>query len=309
MDVAVFLPRRRPGLLFQFFAILLLGSAAAFGLWSASQADIGPIFLLYLLPALLAIFVVPLLAYRLYALQRATYILERDGIHLRWGLRIEDIPIEQVLWVSPAEEMTPAPPLPWLRWPGAVLGIRRSTARRAAEQGDAQTVEFLASSARELVLISTPQRIYAVSPNDPEAFLAAFDRFIEMGSLDPMAGRSVYPTLLVARVWASRPARALLGASLLFSLLLLAWVSLAIPARQQVSLGFLPNGAPGQAVPSVRLLLLPVISGLFVVVDWFAGLFLFRRPESENLAYLLWANSALAPLLSLMAVFFILNSA
>jgi hypothetical protein len=311
MDVAVFLPGRRLGILFQLIAILLLGGAAAYGLWSASQADIGPLFLLYLSPALLSIFAVPLLAYRLYALQSAGYTLERDGIHLRWGLRIEDIPMTQVLWVSAAQEVSPSPPLPWLRWPGAVLGVRHSPARHVAKQdtSGAQDVEFLASSSRGLVLIATPQRIFAISPNHPEAFLSAFDRFIEMGSLDPAAARSVYPALLVFRVWAARPARSLLIASLVLSLLLLIWVSLAIPAREQVRLGFLPNGEPGEAVPAVRLLLLPVISGLFVVVDWFAGLFLFRRADTENLAYLLWANSVLAPALSLIAVFFVLSSA
>jgi hypothetical protein len=310
MDVAVFLPDRRFGLLFQLTVILVLMGAAAFGLLSASQADIGPRFLLYLLPALAAVFILPLLAYRLYALQNATYILERDGIHLRWGLRVEDIPITQVLWVYAAQEVTPAPPLPLLRWPGAVLGVRHTTARRnPTQQNEApQTIEFLASSSRKLVLIATSQRIFAVSPNEPEAFLSAFDRFIEMGSLSPLAARSVYPSVLFLRVWASRPARLMLGASLLLSLLLLIWVSLLIPARTQVFLGFRPNGEPGDAVPAVRLLLLPVISGMIVMVDWFAGLFLFRRPDGESMAYLLWTSSALAPLLSLLAVFFIIRS-
>jgi len=272
---------------------------AGIGLWQASRAVIGPVFLIYLLPSLLAVVIVPLLAYRAYALYSSFYILERDGIRLRWGLRYEDIPMPAVLWVHPASDLASSPPLPWLHWPGAVLGTRH-----LAGVG---TIEYLAASSKNLVLIATPERVYAVSPAEAQVFLQAYQRFTEMGSLSPLTGRSIYPTLLLSRVWTTRPARYLLLASLALSLILLVWVSLAIPSRQQVYLGYDPSGFAGDVVPAVRLLLLPVINTFFVLADLFLGLFFFRREESQPFSYLLWGSGVLTTLLFLAAAFAILR--
>jgi hypothetical protein len=59
-----------------------------------------------------------LLAYRLYALWTASYSLERDGVHLRWGFRSEDVPIDAVLWVRTDENLGMRLALPFFRWPG-----------------------------------------------------------------------------------------------------------------------------------------------------------------------------------------------
>jgi hypothetical protein len=299
MDEFLFLPQRRPGLFFHIGAILLFLAVAGLGLWQAAGAVIGPVFLVYLLPSLLAVLVVPLLAYRTYALRSAFYILERDGIRLRWGLRFEDIPMPSVLWVHPASELASSLPLPWLRWPGAVLGTRHLAG--------AGLLEFLAASTKNLVLVATPERVYAISPADAQGFLQAYQRFTEMGSLSPLAGRSIYPTLLLSQVWETRPARYLLLASLALSLVLLVWVSLTIPSRQQVYLGYDPSGIAGDAAPAVRLLLLPVINTFFVLTDLFLGLFFFRREESQPFSYLLWGSGVLTCLLFLAAVFSILR--
>jgi hypothetical protein len=300
MDEVIFQPDRRFGQVFHLAAILLFVLIAGWGLWQAAQAIMGPVFLLFQVPFLLALGLVPLLVYRLYALRNSQYTLERDGIRIRWGLRVEEIPMTSVLWVHLASELSAPLPLPRLRWPGAVLGMRHL-------QG-AGNVEFMASNARNLVLISTPVRIFAISPANPESFLHTFDRFTEMGSLTPLEARSVYPTFLLTRVWGSRPAMALLLASLLLSLSLLVWVSLTIPSRLQIYLGFKPDGTFGDPVPPVRLLLLPVINTIFVLIDSILGLFFFRREESQPYSYLLWGMGALTPLLFLTAVFFILQA-
>lgn len=299
-DEFVFHPERRLGLAFHTGAILSFVVIGITGLWQAAYASIGPIFLLYLLPALLAVIAVPVLAYHAYALQNGFYTLERDGIRLRWGLRFEDIPMTAVLWVHPASDLAAYPPLPRLRWPGAVLGTRQLPG--------AGQVEFLASNSSELVLVATPEHVFAISPTDPVAFLQTFQRFTEMGSLTPLEARSQYPTFLLNRVWAAKPARTLLLVGLAFSLILLVWVSFAIPSRSQIYLGFNPDGSPGDAVPAVRLLLLPVVNTFFVLADLLLGLFYFRREESQPLSYLLWGSGALTPILFLIAVFAILQA-
>ena len=298
-DSILYTPARRLGLIFHFAAIVLLTAASAWGLWQAAHASIRPTFLLYLLPALLAIAAVFVLLYSAYALRNAFYALERDGIRLRWGLRYEDIPMTSVEWVYAASELVERVPLPRLRWPGAVLGIRR------VPEGE---VEFLASDTRSLILIGAEKRVYAISPADPQGFLNTFQRFTEIGSLSPLAARSLYPTFLIGDVWRSRAARLLLLSGGLFSLALVIWVSLAAPAYEGIHMGFHPDGSPGDLVPAVRLLLLPVINTFIFLGDVFLGLFFFRREDSHFLAYLMWGSGALSPLLFLAAVFFILQS-
>ncbi len=218
-----------------------------------------------------------------------------------------------MLWIRKSEEQSPALPLPWLRWPGGVLGLRR------LQGGGA--VEYLAASASRLLLIGTPDVIFAISPADRDEFLQAYRQFSELGSLSPLPERSVYPGFLLVRVWQARPARLLLLGGLVFNLLMLTWVSLIAPGRAQVVLGFI---AGAEAVPAVRLLLLPILSVFFFLIDflwgWFSSAERKRRPEQicqpgspgaspgQTLAYILWGSGALVSVIFLFAVFFILQN-
>ena len=312
VDRIAFFPPRRLGLIFQPIVSAILVVTSVWSFWQAVNTTIGPLFMVYILLAILGVGLVPLLVYRSYALYRAGYALERDGILLRWGLRLEDIPMTSVLWVYHASQLESPLPRPWIRWPGSVIGVRRLP--------DGNRVEYLASTARQLIYIATPERIFAISPEQTDEFLKTFQRFMEMGSLTPLTARSLYPGFLLARVWRTRTARYLLLGGLLLNLLLLAWVSFVVPSRPQITLGFALEGDP---VPAARLLLLPILSGFFFLLDIFFGLFLFRRGDSpshdpsgrrglllvsgEFLAYLLWSSAILAALLFMLAVFFILQ--
>ena len=310
-DEFVFRPPVQQGLIAHAVVILILAAAASWGVWQASRADIGPVFLFFLLPAVLAVSLIPTLIYRAYALRKATYILERDGIHLIWGLRAEDIPITEVIWVLPAEELEQGPRKPWLTLPGAILGSKRLP--------DGSQIEYMASNPSKLVYIATSDQIYAVSPDDREGFVSTFQRFLELGSLRPIAARSVHPSFLLARVWAAKPIRYLILAGLILSMALLIWVSLVIPTRPQVFLGFNSAGLPRDPIPTVRLLLLPVINGFFFGLDFLLGLYFFRRAENQSqvndtqsglaylLAFLFWIVSLITPGLFLVSVFFILR--
>jgi len=300
MEELTFQPERGFGVAFHLAAMLACLAAAGWGLWQAIQTGVGAGFFAYLIPLLAAAVIIPLLAYRLHALWTGSYTLEREGIRLRWGLRTEEIPMNAVAWVHPASELMIPLSLPWLRWPGAVVGVRRLP--RVGE------VEFLASRTKDLILIATPTRTYAISPADPAGFLQAFQKLTEMGSLIPIAARSVYPTFLISRIWATPPARNLLLGSLGLSLGLVFVVSLSVPSRTSIHLGFQPDGSPGDVVPAVRLFLLPILNSFFLLIDLFLGLFLFRSEDSRVLAYLLWAGGILTPVLFLVGVFFILQA-
>ncbi len=169
-------------------------------------------------------------------------------------------------------------------------------------------VEFLASETGPLLLVATRERILAISPSDPQAFLQNIQRAIEMGSLTPAPSESVYPTFIVGEAWKSRLARWFWLAGLFVNIGLLAWVSLMVPTLGNISLGFRPSGAPGSPVPGVGLILLPIISFFLFTLGWLAGLFFYRHPEQHTLANIIWASSLTSSVLFLVAVLFIVTT-
>ena len=92
---------------------------------TATQTGIGITFLVYLISFLGLALPIPLLVYRAYAILRASYLVVPDGISITWGFRIEEIPMENVLWVSLNSDLERPLPLPRPRWPGNVTGTRQ----------------------------------------------------------------------------------------------------------------------------------------------------------------------------------------
>ena len=299
-DRYAFYPSHRLGLIFNALLIVFLIAAGTWSLWQASNAAIGPLFLLYLLPGCLALVGVPILGYRAYALWRAAYMVEPGGIRLRWGLREEDIPMDAILWVRPWQELGPDIPLPFLHWPGALLGTRRLP--------DGTWLEYLAASPHGLVAIGLQGRIFGISPAAPEDFLQTCNRLAEFASLASISARSAYPSFLLSRIWAERLARLQLLSGLVLAVLLLVAVSLAIPSRQFVSLGPAPVASPVEGVSAVQLLLLPVINGFFYLSQLLLGIYFFRREAERVLAHLAWGSSVLSGFIFLAALFFILRA-
>ena len=293
-----FRPPRRLGLVYHLAAVLLLTGAGFLGLLQASRAAIEPVFLLFVLPAILALFIGPVLLYNAYALWGASYNLERDGIHLQWGLRSEDIPMNEVLWVRSESSFRDNLPVPWMRLPGNVTG--RRTLR------DGTPIEFFASRVRPLLLIATSTRLYAISPAHPNEFLEAFKNLSELGTLTPVPARSVFPTILLSRLGHDAKGLALLVTGLALGLILLVWVGLSVRTRDFITWQS-PSSQPAEPVPAVRLFLLPVLDALFFTTDTLLGLFFYRRIETQIASYLLWGVSVLTAILFLGAVFFILR--
>ncbi len=167
-------------------------------------------------------------------------------------------------------------------------------------------LEYLAASYETLLLVATPRRVYAISPADPRGFLRAFRSATELGSIDPLDSLSVQPAAYLRNIWQDKPARWMVALSLALGALLFVLVSLAIPTRPLVSLGFDAAGIPLAPVPSEQLLLLAVLGAFAVLVDLLGGLFFYRQPDGQIPAYLLWGAGTLTPLLLLIALGFIL---
>ncbi len=295
-----FPPPRQRGLVIHIALIAFLVITAGISFWQVFQTPVGIAFAIYIVLFLASAIPLPVLAYRLYALGRANYQLDRNILRLMWGMRIEEIPISEIEWLRPVHGLVAPLALPFFRLPGSILGLTR--------QADIGEVEFLASEAGNLLLVATPRRVFAISPENPAAFAAAFQKIIEMGSLTPGKGRSEFPSFVVGRAWEGAWVRFLWLAGLALNLASLVWVSALIPTTQRVPLGFGPGGAPLGAVPAAQLILLPLLSIVLFAAGWLAGVFFYRRADQQILSLTLWASSTLTSLFFLLAIYFIVTT-
>lgn len=299
MNTGLFPPDKRRGLLLHGILLAILLALSAWGFINLSRADVGPNFVVYLLVGLISFAPIPLFGYRAYALARAEYILDRDSLEIRWGLRDEDIPLTDIEWIRSARDLTHPLGLPPMTMPGAVLGLRRHP--------DLGVVEFIASDTKNMLLVATAKRVYAISPTNPNEFTQTFARSTELGSLTPAQAKSVYPSFIVTQAWDSGLARYFWLATLFLNLGLFVWVSLLIPSFARVALGFSLNRSV-TAVPSVQLIIVPLISTLLALTGWVAGLYFYRWEKQRILSFVVWASSALTSLLFLIAILFIITT-
>lgn len=288
-------PRRNGLILHSAVAIVLLG-IGGFLLWRSSLPGSSFHYILMLSISVISLAPLPLVLYRGYALMRASYILERDGLRIRWGLRSEDIPLTEIEWVRPANELGFSLLLPFFRWPGSIIGVR--------DIENLGPVEFLAADTEALLLIATPERIFAISPSNPNDFQRSFRRVIEMGTPSPLPSDSKLPVAFFQQVWSDHTVRILILAGFIVTVALLLFVILLIPQKTNVSIGFNSDSQPRPPVPSERLLLLPVLGIFNFAVDLIVGLYFYRRLAQRPVAYLLWASSVLTPLMLVIAILF-----
>ena len=300
MSMTEFPPPRRRGLIVHSSLIVVLVLLCALAAWQAFEANIGLTLAIAVLIAAILFLPLPFLAYRLYALSGAYYRLSRNSLHLRWGLRVEEIPVSDVEWVRSVLDLPRPILLPPLCLPGSILGIRRNP--------DLGAVEFLASNRKSLILVATANSIFAISPEEPNAFMQDFTNAMEMGSLAPVPAQSIHPSFVMVQAWQSALTRFLWLAGLLLNIGLFVWVSLVIPGLQEVPLGFTPSVAPQEAVPGVRLILLPILSIFFFLIGWIAGLFFYRTPNQRTLAFCVWSSGTMMSLLFLFAILFLLTA-
>src|SRR5512138_835952 len=239
-----FPPAKQVGLILHAAIILLLAGVSFWGFTNLTRAQVGPMFVSFLLTGLLAFAPIPFLGYRAYALFKADYYIDRDSLAILWGLRIEDIPLTDIEWVRPASDLTMPLSLPRFRLPGAVLGRRRHP--------DLGGVEFIAASAKDLILIATSRHVFAISPGNAAALVRTFARATELGSLMPTEAKSVYPSFVLTQAWESPVARFLWISGLLLNLGLIVWVGILIPSLSQIPFGFDPFGAPTEMASSAQ---------------------------------------------------------
>lgn len=248
-------------------AALVLGAA---GVMLAQRAS-GPVtsatmFWLGLV-ALIYFFVAGYLIFIAIAFVRLVYILDRNGLCIRWGAFTFRTPIESISAITPASDVTlPRKmllgiPLPsW--WPGTW-----------------RDVSFFAPLPQQAIIARTGHSDIVISPKDPAGFIEAWQRRIPLGPTQQWTQAIItrpifdlpYRYSLTARWWA--------GGAIIAYLILAGTVLTLMPAAENLSAGW--NTVTG----------LLIIDAILLVISLILGTLLFKREPMA--AYLLWFTAIL----------------
>lgn len=261
--------------------------------WLSSTTDVAWQFSLYLIAGIFACFPLPMLSYRLLALNRSSYTMDRNTIVLHWGLRTELLPISQVEWIRPVADLASDLPLPKIPLPGALIGIKTIDGLGK--------VEFMADSIEDALLIAMPESVFVISPSDPRGFQALFHRFIEMGSLETVKAESVLPSFILGKVWDDSLARALIISSFILELIIVSWVILLVTSKPLVLFGN-PLDVANQPVPTIRVVVFPILGAFIFLMDLIGGSFFFRTKTQLYASYLLWGGSVFTLILLVISL-------
>ncbi len=271
-------------------AVCILVAIGAF--IASATTSINWLFGIYLALGIAACLPLPMLGYRLYALQTAFYEIDRSSLKVHWGLRTEQIPFTEIQWVRPADDLTAPLPKPRLALPGAYLGI--------LQIDGLGKVEFLADGVEHMLLAAAAETVFVISPEDPRKFLASYHRSIELGSLVHMERQSLLPSFILGKIFDNSLARGLIFTNLIMVVFILVWGVLLF-----TTVGAIPFGQPPVPTPSIRAILFPVVGGFVFLIDLIAGSFFFRNETQRNASYLLWGSGVLTSFLILVSMLII----
>jgi len=275
--------------------LLFLSAGGTLTYLAFQQANSG-VMLLMLVGGLVLLVPVPILTYNAYTLVRARYILDRDGLRIRWGLRYEDIPLPEIQWVRPIGQMGYAVQTPFFTFLGILQGLIP-----CEELG---RVEFFATSNKQTILIATSRDVYALSPQRMDLFLNSLQDAVERGSLSPISWQSERPVSFIGNAFKVKTIRYGIIAGFLLNVALITAASILMPRLDSVQFGF--ASASNEPVPANRLMLLPTLSLMVFVLDVAVGFFLYRKEDTRGIAQIVFLSSIITPTLLLISLVFLL---
>lgn len=293
-----FSPSKAGGILFLDIAstILIYTEILLIGLFSQKDYGIGYFLLLMgmVLTAAAAVF----LLYRLFCLIFSGYRFARNGLTIRWGLRNEVIPLNAIEWIRQPSEMPEEIPWSVLPMPGAYLG--------SVESPYYGQIEFLASDIRKMLFMGTAERIYALSPNDPKAFIEGFERILQLGVLNEIDWETVRPGNWILDLWHNKIGRISTIISLNLLALLFLWIGFRFRFRDEILLQFSAAGKAAEKLPVKNIMIIPMLATISWFISAILGGRLYQRDNMKHTAELVWCAGVLAIIQFIISVILIM---
>ncbi len=268
-------------------SVITLVNAALIGLAASRPISFGTF--IVGLSAIFGFSLVGLIAYWVYGLAGASYMLDRNALTIAWGTSKQVIPTSEIERVFTGDDIEGKLRFYGGRWPGHWVGY--------GELPDAGPTLFYATQPLpQQIFISTPRLVYAISPTDQEDFLESLHKRLQMGPTQAMEQSSQRPSILDWPIWKDPLGLTMLGATTLAIVSLLGMLSFRFPALPMlIPLHFGASGSPDRLGPRVEIFLIPLIGLLAFLINGSLGSLAYRRNRVAS--YMLWGSSILIQVL------------
>ena len=271
--------------------VLIIDLALVF--WLLRRSVDGVSFLL-LAVVLLSLPLLLHLLYRTWGAFTLEYWVDRNAVRIRWAGDCVVVPLPAIRQIisegaPPVQRSARFWPAPFVR---PLVGNQRE-----------QWFLYASRPPGDSLWLETDDALFAISPAQPDAFLAALQQHNQLGpSHSLVLGRErigLHPLVLVEDPLGRR----LLLAGLLGVLALFGVLFFAYPALPDLLIFHYDTaGLPDSIRPQSALFLLPSIGLIAFAVNGLVGLWLAYRRQATG-AYLLWGSTLAIHLLSLLALF------
>lgn len=277
--------------------IVIIGAVLTFDVWCIGRLLIAPIDLMLFLLALavtLSLLFLVLMAYWMYGLLSLGYLLDRNGLVIRWGPREYVVPMGNIQRIVRAEDVPSAKWFWGIVWPGYRAG-------RGYIKGLGSVRTYATRPLRKQLLVLTPSQVYGISPATPQAFLDDYERRRGLGVVRRLEQAEHRARWLAWSMLGDRKAQALVVIGLLANASLFAYVSVVYQNLPQIlPLHFDTLGEVDRVGVRSGLFTLPLIGLIVAAFDTLIGITLHSKQATG--AYLLFAANLLVQILLWAAV-------
>jgi len=222
-----------------------------------------PSFLAYLGAAGMAVLAL-LFAFWTYSCVTMRYVLDGNGLTVRWGPIKHFIAIDRVQAVAHGRGEQ-RPRISGLGWWGYHVG---------RGEVDGQRTLFFSThrSGEEIVYVKTAGLTYALSPQDADRFTSEINRLRQSTRSDRASG--IEREILAAHpIWADHVAQALAVVAVLLNIALWGYIFAAYPdLDREITIEFPPIGDITTLHERAEVLKIPLTATAFLAMNLFAGL-------------------------------------
>jgi hypothetical protein len=217
------------------------------------------------------------LLYRLWALHSLDYWVERDAIHIHWNGEEAIIPLSDIRDIRPADAaIQPA----WWRWPQQWIDT----------DDEKDVVSYASQPPQQCLAIHTDKDAYLISPDDPRAFISAFEERRDFGPARRLKQVIYLSSWRQHWLLTDRLAQLLMAGGLLLGLFVLAYTIWRFPQLPEtIAIHFNASGDPDLLSPRRSIFLPPAIALLTGFLNAAIGFALYDY--QRFFSYILWSVS------------------
>jgi hypothetical protein len=280
-------------------SLITVLSATQIGLAASQPLSLGTF--IVAVGVLFGLALVALIAYWVYGLAGASYLLDRNSLVIQWGPSKQVIPTQEIKRVLSGEQIEGGIKFAGGRWPGHWVGYGQ-----IPDLGD--TLFYATLPPHKQIFIATPGLVYGISPANREAFLESLNKRLQMGPTQVVPQSSQRLSVLNWPIWRDTLALALLGSAALVFAGLIGMLCFRFPALPPLMpLHFSASGSPDRLGPRAEIFLIPLIGLLTMLTNGALGGLIYRRDRVAS--YLLWSGSILVQLMVWTATLGVLGRA